>query len=122
MNLMGNWCPLDAVLYAKGLINTTIVVAPINKDCNVEYNKEYFENILKGKSMEVIKIENNIATLSNGVITRHIDLNKNYLTEVNKVLEETKEKLKYYEEIKENIFNDQQAILKFLTKGGDNND
>lgn len=122
MILLGNWCPLDAVLYAKGLTNTTIIVAPISKDYNVEYSKKYFENILKGKDMEVIKIENNIATLSNGVVTRHIDLNKDYLTEVNKALEETKEKLKYYEEIKENIFDDQQAILKFLIKGGEKND
>lgn len=123
MNLMGNWCPLDIMLYSRSLNNLTVIVAPINKDCNIEYDKNYYEQILKGEiSMEVIEIKDNIATLSNGVVTRHIDLNKDYLKEVDEVLKELCEKERYYEEIKNSICTDQKVILDFLIKGEKGND
>lgn len=123
MNLMGNWCPLDIMLYSRSLNNLTVIVAPINKDCNIEYDKNYYEQILKGEiSMEVIEIKDNVATLSNGVVTRHIDLNKDYLKEVDEVLKELREKERYYEEIKNSICTDQKVILDFLIKGEKGND
>lgn len=123
MNLMGNWCPLDIVLYSRSLNNLTSIVAPINKDCNIRHDKNYYERMLKGEiSMEVIEMKDGIITLSNGVATRHIDSNKDYLKEVDEVLKELREKERYYEEIKDSICADQKVILDFLLKGEKGND
>ena len=118
---MGSWCPLDSVIQNRSIENLTKVVAPINSNCNIEFDNDYIKKLLKGEiKMEVVKIEGNKAILTNGVATRIIDLEKDYMAEVDVIIADLEEKIKYYKSVKQNIYDDQKLILQYslnLIKG-----
>lgn len=112
---MGSWCPLDSVIQNRSIENLTKVVAPINSNCNIEFDNDYIKKLLKGEiKMEVVKIEGNKAILTNGVATRIIDLEKDYMAEVDVIITDLEEKIKYYKSVKQNIYDDQKLILQYL--------
>ena len=114
---MGSWCPLDSVIQNRSIENLTKVVAPINSNCNIEFDNDYIKKLLKGEiKMEVVKIEGNKAILTNGVATRIIDLEKDYMAEVDVIITDLEEKIKYYKSVKQNIYDDQKLILQYLLK------
>ena len=64
-----------------------------------------------------IKIENNIAILTEGGKVRKIDLTKDYMSEVENIVIDLKNKIEYYENIKKQIYQDKEMILNYLLKG-----
>ena len=64
-----------------------------------------------------IKIENNIAILTEGDKVRKIDLTKDYMSEVESIVIDLKNKLEYYENIKKQIYQDKEMIINYLLKG-----
>ena len=97
---MGSWCPLDSVIQNRSIENLTKVVAPINSNCNIEFDNDYIKKLLKGEiKMEVVKIEGNKAILTNGVATRIIDLEKDYMAEVDVIIADLEEKNIVYRDI-----------------------
>ena len=63
-----------------------------------------------------VKIENNIAILSDGEEVRKIDLQRDYMSEVDNIIAELENKLNYFKDIKNKIYKDQKMILNYLIK------
>ena len=58
-----------------------------------------------------VKIINNTAIILDGENERRIDLTRDYMGEVDKIIAGLENKLTYFRDIKDKIYNDQKIIL-----------
>ena len=64
-----------------------------------------------------VKIINNTAIILDGENERRIDLTRDYMGEVDKIIAGLENKLTYFRDIKDKIYNDQKIILEhFINK------
>jgi hypothetical protein len=116
-SLEGAWYTLDSIILRNNYnsIAAVAIEAPLSRNAN-EKIEDYILRLVKGvNGMEVIKIENGIATISNGVKTRIIKIDPSeYLKEIQIEIDKTKSELERLEQIKEIIYKDQILITKFL--------
>ena len=116
-SLEGAWYTLDSIILRNNYnsIAAVAIEAPLSRNAN-EKIEDYILRLVKGvNGMEVIKIENGIATISNGVKTRIIKIDPSeYLKDIQVEIDKTKNELERLEQIKEIIYEDQILITKFL--------